>query len=640
MNKIVLLLVILLQLYSINAIIETRHSDFNEASFLDRLRIIPAFDVQCALKFGPDYVDNPNPTDPRFVFDEKQDALDPTISVQVCEPKKGQLPLVYEETFRFDGANGGIAAAGYKLTNWPRSNGCEQRWIITPDGNWGGMRSNYVGDKGFPGAKGEPGRCGEPGNIGSPGVNGKNGDNGDCGEIGAPGAVGEQGEIGATGHVGAKGANGQVGPIGAPGINGTDGVNGVDGDLGETGPIGQIGPIGPVGQPGATGPVGLTGDKGEIGPSGATGPAGDQGAIGPDGVQGAKGFRGLNGSIGVKGGIGETGDKGVIGVVGQTGPTGTVGDVGVTGATGPTGLNGTVGDSGPSGFEGATGPTGATGPQGVTGIRGDKGLEGDVGEKGIETNGAEGTAGIAGMNFCPATDFYALQTNTFFRNEQSGYISSRDSFAVKFASTSEDIFAREEDRTKFKISPNCRLDCDHVFFQGRSSWIYSGFKPELQFFPEWNTLNISLFDSQNFYYVLPNTYNSTYTNIICPPPPQDVFHLTTFIPRNSIQPENLENMCLAMIRINVLGQVFIQAYERQNCRPRFWDAVNNVEVNNWDYFSDIDFTGMFYNINDQIDTTNLENQAVWLNTTLYTPRVLTVYFLEDSTVSVDGWMTK
>ena len=104
MNKVFLLIVLLLQCYSIFAIVENRWSQFKAPVDIQGCtRIAGAFDIKKGLKFGPDFVANPVQTDPRFVYDPKQEELDPTIWIQVCEPVGVETPQRYRETFRFEG---------------------------------------------------------------------------------------------------------------------------------------------------------------------------------------------------------------------------------------------------------------------------------------------------------------------------------------------------------------------------------------------------------------------------------------------------------------------------------------------------------------------------------------------------------
>ena len=104
MNKVLLLIVLLLQCYSIFAIVENRWSRFRSpVSIQGCTRIAGAFDINKALKFGPDFVANPVKTDPRFVYDARQEELDPTIWIQVCDPIGTETPPKYRETFRFEG---------------------------------------------------------------------------------------------------------------------------------------------------------------------------------------------------------------------------------------------------------------------------------------------------------------------------------------------------------------------------------------------------------------------------------------------------------------------------------------------------------------------------------------------------------
>jgi len=623
MNKLIFLLVIVLQIISITAIIESRHSDFNEASFLDRVRIIPSTDVQCALKFGPDYVENANPTDPRYTYDPLQDALDPTISIQVCEPKPGQLPAVYESTFRFDGANGGIAAAGYKLTNWKRTNGCEQNWIVTPDGHWGGVRSHFVGEKGFKGAKGEPGICGEAGVQGAPGRNGVNGVEGICGIQGVPGAQGATGPSANNGIQGPQGANGFVGQSGQTGTPGVQGVTGRQGPTGATGIIGDVGFTGP------NGPQGPQGIQGVVGPQGAQGPQGVQGPQGGGGVQGSQGAQGAQGWTGITGGQGFTGPTGVSGPLGPVGPSGATGVIGLDGATGPSGAFGATGAQGPFGFTGIQGFTGPTGPSGLVGATGPQGAQGPTGPQGATgaigtpgSPGSQGQGGTPGTNFCPPTDFYYI-----LGNQTNPGILATFAFTVKIDATTDDpnFFNDPNTARKSQNAPVCRLDCDRVYLDGAASWDINSVNPSGASSPLIPRLQGDYSDNTNWYYVLPN--NQTYN--YCPPPNHNVEFITSFIPRHMNQIENLENRCLALVRINPLGQFFFKVYD--TCNPTFFDQVNNVPITNgsYDFFSHLDFTGHGYNLQSTVSY----NSDTFVDASWYSSTILSVNYNDGTTSS-------
>lgn len=611
-----------MQIYAILAIIETRHSDFNEASFLDRVRIVPAYDIQCALKFGPDYVENDNPTDPRYTYDPLQDALDPTIYIQVCEPKKGQLPSIYEQTFRFGGANGGIAAAGYKLTNWKRSDGCQQNWIITPDGNWGGVRSNFVGEKGFKGVKGEPGLCGAPGSYGVPGRNGIDGVDGACGAQGAPGQNGPQGASAAQGPQGIVGVRGFQGVSGIKGNNGTEGQKGQQGTQGSVGFKGVVGTTGPQGAAGSQGISGPRGDQGITGPQGPQGPTGPQGPVGAQGDQGERGFtgptgaQGANGANGAQGIKGIDGDQGVSGSMGDTGPVGFAGPIGLTGDQGAKGVNGATGDVG------ATGPQGATGPIGPIGITGGRGATGAVGLTGPPGNpGAQGGTGRNGDSYCPASSYYFLQSN---ETVTYGILTS-SSLTWKISQTVQNIFNPLTQNRKSKTAPLCRLDCDRVYFEGKAAWDYytAGTPSETLALA---TLDADWNDPRQWYYVLPN--NAANQN--CPPPNHNVEFVTSFIPRYSGQLDNLENRCLTHVRINPIGQVFFKIYEKANCSPTFIDDNTGAVVSgttSWDFFSDLDLTGFGYSIMNNIQYTT----DTFVNHSWYSAKIERVYYNDYTT---------
>merc|ERR1712232_396064 len=291
-----------------NAIVETRYSVFNgDTSFQGCVRVEGAFDIRKGLKFGPDFVSNEQPTDSRFSFDPLQNPLDPTIWIQVCEPKQGLQPAKYQETFRFDGANGGIMAVGYKLSHY-KGVGCNADWIITPWGEWNGENSNLAGPKG------------EKGDVGPAGPKGM---------LGIPGPQGPAGEQGIKGIVGIKGL---------PGVPGVQGPTGINGEKGEPGPDGEKGQRGATGPAGSIGIIGIKGEKGDVG---------EQGPVGPTGLQGPKGITGISGDVG------DTGPVGAEGPPGPTGPPGEKGSMGSRGSRGPPGPTGPA-NQGPPGPPGPT----------------------------------------------------------------------------------------------------------------------------------------------------------------------------------------------------------------------------------------------------------------------------------------------
>jgi len=102
----------------------------------------------------------------------------------------------------------------------------------------------------------------------------------------------------------------------------------------------------------------------------------------------------------------------------------------------------------------------------------------------------------------------------------------------------------------------------------------------------------------HYYWVLPSTLQPELTgpqsNPItafqarvwdCTPPPYAVGWVTTFIPRSSADQTNLNNRCLAYIRVDFEGRV--QAYRVGACNPTFSSG-------SFDYFSHLNFNGFSY----------------------------------------------
>jgi len=615
MNKILLLVVVLLQALAVFAIVETRYSEFSgDVTFKGTTRVEGAFDITRALTFGPDFVKNENPTDPRYCYDPKQDELDPTIWIQVCEPLGTDIPQLYRETFRFDGANGGIMATGYKLSHWPHEGNCDSSWIISPFGEWMGPDTNIKGQKGEPGAAGTPGQNGSPGSTGVRGSDGPKGDQGQKGEpgtngvngaTGPQGAKGEKGNVGATGAVGATGPKGNTGPTGPTGATGSSGATGATGANGEKGQKGEPGSTGATGATGATGPTGPTGATGPVGAPGATGPTGATGATGPTGPTGQKGQKG---EIGLTGATGATGATGSSGPQGATGPTGQKGEVGPTGATGATGPAGPTGPTGATGGIGPTGPTGAPGEKGQKGLKGVSGLPGPDGPPGVQ--GLQGADGSPATN-CPSRGYFYLYRNPkYITNFAQNSPSTRRDVILSFGRTMVNFTVIDQgvqiSLLKFIDSPMCTQFCDRIFFYGLGFYNPLDYDDNLKDDATLNLkgsldLDVTGSSTNSWYWMLPSVpqgndpeFNQEQTAKInsqnsrlwrCARPLSFVGFVTTFIPRARGDVNNLSNRCLAYVRVDFQGRV--HAYTLGACNPTF-------AAGEFDFFTHLDFNGLNY----------------------------------------------
>ena len=621
-KNIYICLIFLLQLYFSVAIVENRWSQFRAGvTFHGCARVEGAFDIARGLTFGPDFRHAQVKTDPRYAFDRKQRELDPTIWIQVCEPDPQDVNQYYRETFRFDGANGGIAAVGYKLLNPIANNqsavdACNADWIISPWGDWHGKdtfirgRTGQKGEKGVAGEQGPSGIAGSTGASGLNGLDGLKGTKGIPGINGAEGLRGPQGATGPSGLMGDIGATGETGPTGCVGQNGAPGAAGQPGPQGATGPQGETGPTGPTG---AMGVNGTSGVNGENGLQGATGPSGATGINGVTGLTGPIGETGITGATGVTGDIGLSGVIGDIGAVGVTGPSGLTGNVGATGLQGPTGEIGATGATGAQGITGPVGVTGATGPKGEKGLVGPKGNSGPSGIAGnMGQTGPKGVKGPGGLGCVPLT-YYLLYRNPKYINNYNQNTGGGSQTDYLFTGKKNVTVLLEKPET-FNIlnvvnGPMCTEYCDRVIFSGYAHWNlnFANFNNPA----EARTLDLRYSERSatpfqsgisayinDYYWILPSI-GTNYTsnqpsktdpfanrNFQCRPPKLVVGFVTSFIARSSLDTNNLNNRCLAYVRIDWEGRV--HAFRIGVCNPTY----NNG--GSFNFFSHLDFHGLNY----------------------------------------------